>query len=117
MTAPANPASELSPLEDALCEALAARYRLGEPHWPWPRRSATTRALQRLSERGIVGFEHGPTGKTWRAWLTDTGQRTYLSGTYIAPALAELTALREENTVLRRLLSTPTAPSPSEGPR
>lgn len=57
----------LTPTGELVLEVLAARRRLGEPHWPFSKRVRAT--LEQLQERGYLSFESDPTGTALRTWL------------------------------------------------
>lgn len=80
--------SEYPPTQFLVLEVLAARHRLGEPHWPFPQTCAP--AIRSLAEKGLVEIikDHDPVGAI-RAALTATGVIEVLSETYEPPILAK----------------------------
>lgn len=60
-------APKLTPTAELVLEVLAARRRLGEPHWPITRRVRAT--LEQLQDSGYLSFESGPVSTHFRAWL------------------------------------------------
>lgn len=73
----------LTPTEDLVMEVLAARYRLGEVVWTFS--SHASKAIARLSSRGLVIEMGGVVEHSVRASLTDEGKAMYLSPTYCPP--------------------------------
>jgi len=71
-------------------EILAARDRLGESTWTFTDRCRP--ALRALEDAGLAGWKNGVAQHTVRAWLTDLGRSGVLSGRYIPPVLADVTA-------------------------
>lgn len=76
---------ELTPTEELLLEVLAARYRCGETAWTFSRRMRPIAV--RLESRGLVNWKSGIVENTILVWLTDEGQETVLSDTYVPPVL------------------------------
>jgi len=75
--------SELTPTQDLILEVLAARHRLGEPHWPFERRLKP--ALDALTNRGLISYESDVMPGLYRARLTHQGRSEALSATYVSP--------------------------------
>ena len=75
--------SELTPTQDLILEVLAARHRLGEPHWPFERRHR--KALDALTNRGLISYESDVMPGLYRARLTHQGRSEALSATYVSP--------------------------------
>lgn len=74
-----------------LLETLAARYRLGEMLWTFPRKQGVTRALDALSRAGLVHYDSGVVEGTWLASLTDQARREMFDGPYTPPGAARST--------------------------
>lgn len=74
---------DLTPTEWLIMEVLAARWRLGEPRWPFPNRLKPT--LRSLQTKGLISFKGHTIEKHQTAWLTTDGKRTSVSPTYILP--------------------------------
>lgn len=85
--------ADLTPTETLILEVLIARTRLGETLWTFDDNASSARALGRLEARGLVHGMHGITERTFRASLTDTAKRQYMSRPYRAPMLEPLRAL------------------------
>lgn len=75
--------SDLAPTQDLILEVLAARHRLGEPHWPFERRHR--KALDALTDRGLISYESDVMPGLYRARLTNQGRSEALSATYVSP--------------------------------
>jgi hypothetical protein len=76
-------AGHLPPMQYLMMEVLAARYRLGEIFWTFPRSYTTTaRALQ---IRRLVTFEAGVVPDTIRVRITKGGLGMFLEDTYATP--------------------------------
>ena len=78
----------LPPAQYLIMETLAARARLGEAYWTFPRRF--TRDLEALSKQGLLWFKPGIAPKTYMAFLADAGRAAVLSETYEVPAAKKL---------------------------
>jgi hypothetical protein len=61
--------SELTPTEYLTMEVLAARFRLGQSMWTFPKNVRPT--LVRLESQGLIGWKSGVVQDTCRAWLTN----------------------------------------------
>lgn len=72
--------TDVTPTEYLVLETLAARYRLGEKVWPFPRRLRYV--LSSLERKGLIGYKNGVVEKTENAWLTHQGRLECLSETY-----------------------------------
>lgn len=79
---------DLTPTEDLLMEAVAARHRCGEGFWTFGTRHIRT--ARTLAARGLVHWQRGD-HRTIRVWLTDAGKAMYLSPTYNMPGAPDLT--------------------------
>jgi len=75
----------LAPTQQLVLEVLAARHRLGEPFWPFPRLHSA--AVRSLVVRGLVDCDSAATGDL-RVSLTDLGCRTMLAPGYVPPSPA-----------------------------
>lgn len=73
----------LPPTQYLVMEVLAARRRTGEITWTFP--SRITPALRALEAIGAVWWKAGVAQGTCVAGLTDRGQRSALSPTYVTP--------------------------------
>ena len=67
-----------------MLEVLAARHRLGESFWTFPRRHRRT--AERLSARGLVWMDLGNVENTIRVGLTEEGLAEAISPDYLSPA-------------------------------
>jgi hypothetical protein len=65
-------------------EVLAARWRLGETQWPFPRR--LRHALCALEGLGLLWFESDITPGYYRVVITEAGRAAAMSATYDPPA-------------------------------
>ena len=68
---------DLTPTEDLILELLVARHRLGEAVWPIKANSTTTRAIQHLTDIGLVSYSSGPSMGYTLTSLTDQGTKLY----------------------------------------
>jgi hypothetical protein len=75
---------DLTPTEHLVLNVLAARYRLGEGGWSFPRGQGMARILNGLANRGLVGWKSGPAGDYF-TWLTDEGKAECLVDGYMSP--------------------------------
>ena len=66
-----------------MLEVLAARHRLGETHWTFPR--SQSRIAEALAAKGLVNWQGGVVSGTIRVTLTDAGKAACLSDTYVSP--------------------------------
>lgn len=73
----------LPPVQYLIMEVLAARARLGEAYWTFPKRF--TRDLEALSKLGLLWFKSGVAPKTYMAFLTDAGWAAAMSERYTSP--------------------------------
>jgi hypothetical protein len=80
-----NSPEELTPLQEMVTEVLTARWRLGEPRWPFP--VSCMRALNTLARKGLVSFESGPAERTAYVQFTPAGRKYFLSGPYQSPLM------------------------------
>jgi hypothetical protein len=64
-------------------ETLAARYRLGEHMWTFPKRLCP--ALDALQKAGLLWFRSAPTPGDMQAYLTDAGREAVLFEGYTVP--------------------------------
>lgn len=78
--------ADLPPTQYLVLEVLAARYRLGEPYWTFPR--SLRPVLDALRDKGLIWWRHSPTPEL-QAYLTDAGKAEALSDTYRTPAARE----------------------------
>lgn len=72
------------PLQATMLEVLAARHRLGETSWNFPREPAYVVAAKALDKAGLATWDSGSD----RIWvnLTDAGRALYVrDDTYTAP--------------------------------
>lgn len=76
---------DLTPTEDLILELLVARHRLGEVVWPIKANSTTTRAIQHLTDMGLVSYTSGPSMGYTLTSLTDEGVALYTQSSYKAP--------------------------------
>lgn len=90
---------DLTPTEDLILEILVARHRLGEPFWPIKANSTTTRAIQRLSDSGLVEYRSGPSAGYTQTSLTDEGRKMYASSTYKAPNPPKMIPMATETNI------------------
>lgn len=84
----------MTPTQELIGEVLAARHRMGEPHWPLSTRF--THAAKEMEQAGLVHTMSGLVEKTFRASLTDAGRAEFLGDGYQPP----LDAARAENRFL-----------------
>ena len=84
---------ELTPMQDLIMNHLASRYRLG--HTMWPFSTKLRKHIHVLEGFGLVGTKSGVMPKTIEIWLTQFGKDEYLSPTYIAPIMREISATAE----------------------
>ena len=75
---------EFPPTQYLMLETLAARWRLGEVFWTFPKRMRPI--AQRLEALELVTINGGNVPYTIRVALTDLGRRVVLSDTYDVPA-------------------------------
>jgi|SRR5581483_498203 len=90
----------LPPVQYLIMETLAARYRLGEPFWTFPKRLRP--ALDALQERGLLWWQSAVTPGDLRAHLTDAGRGAATYESYQTPDGRKLAQLREDNRLLER---------------
>jgi hypothetical protein len=76
----------LPPTAYLIMEVLAARYRLGETWWTFPRKTGIRTAADSLEALGFVTVFSGITQGTFRIALTPYGIQSVLSPTYVPPA-------------------------------
>lgn len=74
---------ELPPAQYLMLETLAARYRLGEPRWTFPR--SHTRFARALADKGLAWWESGIVEDTIEVTLTDAGRERALNPEYAPP--------------------------------
>jgi hypothetical protein len=77
--------SDLPPLQYAVMEILAARYRLG--HEVWTLDAKVYNTLRVLADKGLIGYQSGIVYKSYLAWLTDAGKDASLMDNYVPPIL------------------------------
>jgi hypothetical protein len=70
-------------LGDLIMETLAARYRLGEPSWPF--KNEHRRAADKLADRGLITIQNDVMPHAFRAALTDAGRAMYIMQSYRVP--------------------------------
>ena len=88
---------DVTPSEYLVMEVLAARHRLGEAVWTFPKRIGPV--LSRLEGRGLIGFKDGIAEGTDIAWLTAEGIVTWaLDQPYTPPSADADNGLRESAT-------------------
>jgi hypothetical protein len=73
----------LPPVQYLIMETLAARYRLGEHMWTFPKRFIP--ALDALRARGLLWWRPAPTPGDVQACLTGAGRTAVLSENYTVP--------------------------------
>lgn len=78
--------AELPPTQYLIMEVLAARYRLGEQLWTFPRYLRAS--MEQLARRQLIGWRHGPSADI-QAWLTDKGREHSLLPDYVPPSQRE----------------------------
>lgn len=88
------PDLNLPPTPYLVLDVLAARYRLGEGGWTFPRGQSFAKVLNGLAREGLIGWKSGPAGDYF-AWLTDAGRAECLLDGYQSPAERELERLRQ----------------------
>jgi hypothetical protein len=86
-TAASADVDTLPPTQYLILETLAARLRLGETRWPFPRRLLP--ALNVLENLGLLWFESDVAPGVYRAALTAAGRGAILRATY-KPPISEL---------------------------
>lgn len=84
---------DLTPTQNLIMNNLAARHRLG--HTMWPFSTKLRKHLSALEDHGLIGTKSGIMPRTIEIWLTSFGKERYLSPTYVAPIMGELTAKAE----------------------
>lgn len=91
---------ELPPSQYLVMEVLAARYRLGEPHWPFLNRMRGT--LSALEEKQLIIAWPDGTGAAMQAKLTPAGEKAMrLDKPYrLAPSLRNLTVATDRDGVV-----------------
>lgn len=96
----------LTPLEDALLDALVARHRTGEVEWSIKAASSTRRALNRLIQMGAIETRpHNAATNYVYAQLTEEGRAAFQdSEVYKSPLERRLAELEAENAGLRAAL-------------
>lgn len=73
----------LPPTQYLMMEVCAARHRLGEPYWTFPR--SMTNIARSLQIRRLVRYDAGVMQDTIRVWITTAGVRMFLSDAYAPP--------------------------------
>lgn len=101
---------DITPTEYLVMEVLAARHRIGEYHWTFP--PFLLSALRKLEKRNLIGFQSGVIEKTFVAWMSDLGKRTWLSTSYSAPPATKGTHMRNDAGELQHLAEPITPPLP-----
>jgi len=92
--------THVSPAAYLMMETLAARARLGEGVWTFPKNVSF--AARRLEEAGLVGWKSGIVERTIIVWMTDKARELWLAAPYEAPSgtvnisALELTTLRRD---------------------
>ena len=79
---------KLTPTEYLIVEVLAARWRLGEASWPFPKRLRF--ALRKLRGRGMIWFKSDIVQGQLRVGLTEIGRDVSLIDEYISPLEAKV---------------------------
>lgn len=75
--------NDLPPTEYLMMEVLAARLRLGEPFWTFPRRlSGVARSLE---AKGYVTWKHGVAESTIMVFATLDAEQLFLAPEYTQP--------------------------------
>jgi hypothetical protein len=75
----------LPPTQYLIIDVLAARARVGERMWTFPRQLG--RALRALEDAGWLDYKSGVVQDTYQAWLTDEGRAAALYDGYTAPSV------------------------------
>lgn len=75
--------ADLPPLQYAILELVAARYRLGEHAWSVD--TKCRRAVDALRQAGLVTVRDAPVERTLMVGLTEAGRDATLSPTYRGP--------------------------------
>lgn len=78
---------QLTPMQAAVVQVLACRWRLGEQFWTFE--GAFRPALEQLSRKGLVSYQSGVTERSWQARLTEAGQDTALRAGFNTPKLVQ----------------------------
>jgi hypothetical protein len=73
---------DLPPLQYAVLELLAARYRLG--HQTWTVHTKLGATLRILERKGLISYEHGVTPHTYRVSLTELGREASMAKGYVS---------------------------------
>lgn len=73
----------LTPSEDLMMDALAARYRLGEHLWPF--RNDQCAIANRLEAKGLIWVTSGQVESSFRAGLTEAGIAKCIDPNYTPP--------------------------------
>ena len=73
-------------LGDLIMETLAARWRLGEPSWPF--KNEHRRAANKLVDRGLITVDTDVMPHVFRAALTEKGRAMYIMESYRVPEAA-----------------------------
>jgi hypothetical protein len=84
MMAIATGPDDLPPTEYLMMEVLAARLRLGETHWTFPRRLRDV--ARSLEAKGYVSWKSGVAEGTIMVWASLDAEAMFLSPTYVPPA-------------------------------
>lgn len=77
----------LTPTQDLLMEALAARTRLGHTWWTFDRNRTSSKGATELEKLGYIRILSGMTEGTFRAELTALGMEAYFEEGYVAPIM------------------------------
>lgn len=70
-----GPVDKLPPTEYLVMEVLAARWRLGEPSWPFPSNLRPT--LESLRAKYLIDYWRHTVEGAWGAAFTDEGRRAW----------------------------------------
>lgn len=76
--------AQITPTENLMLEALAARRRLGERMWPFERRHR--HVAERLAKRGAVGWKSGIVQDTILVWFAPGVWERYAAKVQYVPA-------------------------------
>jgi len=94
--------NQLPPTQLLILEVLAARYRLSETIWTFPRNHVAY--LTKLAAARLADWRHGPDPNRVQAWLTDQGKQAMgLDRDYYSDAELEARALDRAVSHLRAL--------------
>ncbi|MEU0078443.1 hypothetical protein ABZY58_11150 [Micromonospora tulbaghiae] len=75
----------LPPTQYLMLEVLAARYRLGEQSWSFPKNQR--HIAEQLARTGLVSWKSSPAPETILVWFTDAGKKLMLDRPYTPPIL------------------------------